>query len=166
MLVEENVAVGVIVEKRKAASPWIDHLWVPVAVVPGLPEAAPMTLIDRDDTMERYYLGASALVLASTDTANYRDNLSSGAPKLWVVMAGQPEDASVALHTVTADPAEGEAHTETGTNLVDVVPMVPEIAAFVASFVERHHVDRVFIKRKRDEFREDGGQERKNRRRP
>ena len=45
-MAEESIAVGVIVEKRKAASPWIDHIWSPVAVLPGLPEAASMTLIE------------------------------------------------------------------------------------------------------------------------
>jgi hypothetical protein len=148
---EQAITVGVIVEKRKAASIWIDHLWVPVAVLPGLPEAPPLTLIDREDELERYYLGASALVLARNETAHYRDNLMSGAPKLWVAMREQPEDGTVALLTVTADPAEGEALTEAGANLVDVVPMVPEIAAFVAAFVDENHVEREFYKRKRDE---------------
>lgn len=157
-MAEEAITVGVIVEKRKAASPWIDHLWVPVAVMPGLPEAPPMTLIDRQGEVERYYLGAASLVVVSGDTANYRDNLTSGAPKLWVVMREVAEDQSVELHSVTADPAEGEGHTGAGSNLVDVVPMVPEIAAFLAAFVDEHHVEREFYKRKRDEA--DGGKRR------
>jgi hypothetical protein len=165
-MAEEAIAVGVIVEKRKAQSPWIDHLWSPVAVVPGLPEAPAMTLIEKADDFERYYLGASAVVLASIDTANYRDNLMSGAPKLWVVMREAAEDGALSLVTVTADPAEGEAHTEAGSSLVDTVPMVPDIAGFVAAFVDTHHVEREFFKRKRDRadpdrlgrrFRGDGG---------
>lgn len=155
-MAEEAIAVGVIVEKRKAQSPWIDHLWVPVAVVHGLPEAPPLTLVDRDSDMERYYLGSAALVLATNETANYRDNLMSGAPKLWVAMREESQDATVSLLTVTADPAEGEALTESASNIVDVVPMVPEIAAFVASFVDAHHVEREFYKRKRDESGKDG----------
>ncbi len=149
-MAEEAIAVGVIVEKRKAASPWIDHTWGAVAVVPGLPEAPRMTLIEKTGDIERYYLGSSAVVLASVETANYRDNLIGGAPKLWVVMREEPEDASISLLTVTADPSEGEAHTEAGSNLVDTVPMVPDIAAFVAAFVDEHHIEREFYKRKRE----------------
>jgi hypothetical protein len=149
-MAEESLTVGVIVEKRKAASPWIDHTWSPVAVLPGLPEAALMTLIETLPEGERYYLGAARITLASVDTANYRDNLMSGAPKIWVAMREDNLDAALTLVAVTADPAEGEAHTETGTNIVDTVPMVPEIAHFVAQFVDVHHVEREFFKRKRD----------------
>lgn len=150
ILAEETVAVGVIVEKRKALNPWIDHTWVAVAVVPGMPEAAPLTPIDRSGEVETFYLGAALLVFTSSETANYRDNLVSGDPKLWVVMRIEDEEGIPSLLTVTADPSEGEAHTEAGSNLVDVVPMAPEIAAFLAAFVDEHHVEHEFFKRKRD----------------
>ena len=149
-MAEVTIAVGVIVEKRKAASPWIDHTWGALAVVTGLPEAPRMTLIERVGDAERYYLGAASIVLASVDTAQYRDNLMSGAPKLWVVMRELEPEGSLSLVTVTADPTEGESNTETGSNLVDPVPMLPEIAAFIAAFVDEHHVEREFYKRKRD----------------
>lgn len=149
-MAEESVAVGVIVEKRKALSPWIDFTWSAVSVVPGMPEAPPMTLIERSDEAETYYLGAAILAFVSAETANYRDNLISGAPKLWVVMRIEDEDGNPSLLTVTADPSEGEAHTQAGSNLVDAVPMLPEIAAFLAAFVDEHHVEHEFFKRKRD----------------
>ena len=160
-MAEESITVGVVVEKRPAANPWVDYLWQAVVVLPGLPDTAPMTLLQRDDTplgpVERYYLGASELVLASVETANYRDNLMSGTPKLWVVMVDNAPEPGLSLRTVTADPAEGEAHTETATNIVEALPMAPEIAGFVADFVDRHHVEREFFKRKRDRAEPDRG---------
>jgi hypothetical protein len=54
------------------------------------------------------------------------------------------------LLTVTADPAEGEAFTDAGSNLVEAVPMPPEIADIVGRFVATHHVERPFVKRQRD----------------
>ena len=51
---------------------------------------------------------------------------------------------------VTADPAEGEALTESGNDLVDVVPMPEPVRAVVEAFVAEHHVERPFYKRKRD----------------
>jgi Protein of unknown function (DUF3305) len=148
-MVEAQLDVGVIVEKRKSDSPWIDHLWVPVAVLLGLPDAPPLSVLAQEPEMTRYYLGTIPLVFASVETSNYRDNLASGAPKIWVVLRDDAPNDGVTLLTVTADPAEGEAHTESASNIVDCVPMVPEIAAFLASFVAEHHVEREFIKRKR-----------------
>ena len=49
-----------------------------------------------------------------------------------------------------ADPAEGEALSETGTDLVDVVAMPDAVRAEVEDFIARHHVERPFYKRKRD----------------
>ncbi|MCA3594041.1 MAG: DUF3305 domain-containing protein [Methylobacterium sp.] len=155
MLVEEVIPVAVIVDKKKAASPWIDHIWVPARVVTGLPEAQPMTLLARDGENESYYAGSTSLVFASTETANYRDNLITGQPKLWVVLRMGELDAYVSVVTVTADPAEGEAHTESGSNIVEPLPMPPEIAAELAAFVDRHHVEREFFKRKRDRVNPD-----------
>jgi len=54
------------------------------------------------------------------------------------------------LLVVTADPAEGEAFTDAGSNLVEAVPMPPEIADIVDRFITTHHVERPFVKRQRD----------------
>ncbi|TIL52069.1 MAG: DUF3305 domain-containing protein, partial [Mesorhizobium sp.] len=34
-MVRETAEVGVIVERRALDNPWIDHVWVPVAVLAG-----------------------------------------------------------------------------------------------------------------------------------
>jgi hypothetical protein len=51
---------------------------------------------------------------------------------------------------VTADPYEGEALAEGIGEIIEAVPMSPELQAKVAAFFEAHHVERVFFKRKRD----------------
>jgi len=40
-----KIAVGVVVERRKAQSPWIDFTWKPVTALAGLPEASPWTTL-------------------------------------------------------------------------------------------------------------------------
>ena len=40
-----SVPVGVVVERRKATSPWADFVWQPVAVLPDAPDAAPWTVL-------------------------------------------------------------------------------------------------------------------------
>jgi uncharacterized protein DUF3305 len=51
---------------------------------------------------------------------------------------------------VTADPAEGESFTQVGDDLVEAIPMPPAVQAIVEAFVAEHHVERPFVKRKRD----------------
>jgi hypothetical protein len=150
MTLENVIPVGVIVDKVKADSPWIDHLWVPKAVVIGLPDAAPMTLVAKSAGAESYFVGSANLVFSIGDTGNYRDNLMSGAPQVWIVVRAEDADGTVTLVMVTADPSEGEAHAESESSIVQPVPMPPEIAARLAAFVETHHVEREFFKRKRD----------------
>lgn len=149
-MAEEAIIVSVFAEKRKAASIWIDHTWAIAAVLPGTPETPAMTLVAREEGVERYFIGTYPVVLASSETMHYRDNLMSGAPKLWVVLRPHEADGSISLVVVTADSSEGEGHTQAGSDLVDAVPMHPEIAAFIASFVDEHHVEREFFKRKRE----------------
>ena len=51
---------------------------------------------------------------------------------------------------MTADPAEGEAFTEAGNDLVETVPMPAAIAETMDAFIAEHHVERPFFKRQRD----------------
>ena len=145
-----KIAVGVVVERRKAQSPWIDFTWKPVAVLAGLPEAAPWTSLSEDGDGATFYAGAAEVELHRTETGQYRDNLASGVPKLWVALRPTGVEPPYDIFAVTADPSEGEAWTESGNDLVDVVPMPEAVRAVVDAFVAEHHVERPFYKRKRD----------------
>jgi hypothetical protein len=143
--------VGVVVERRKAKGAWSDFLWRPVSVLAGKPSTAPWTRLDQHSEVTLFYAGHAVIELHRTETANYRDNLASSAPSLWVAMQPSASDPPFELLAVTADPAEGEAFTDAGSNLVEAVPMPPDIAAMVGSFVASHHVERPFVKRQRDQ---------------
>ena len=146
-----RIFVGVVVERRKAKSAWADVLWRPVSVFAGLSEAAPWTPLGTDDEVTLFYAGEAVIELHRTETTNYRDNLASGAPSLWVNMRPTTSEPPYEMLAVTADPAEGEAFTDAGNNLVEAVPMPPfEIADIVGRFVATHHVERPFVKRQRN----------------
>jgi hypothetical protein len=149
-MVRTAIDVGVFVERRTVDNPWIDHVWRSEAVLPGEPVALPWTVLYDAPKVTRYYAGPFRLEFFSTDTASYRENLRSGRPSLWVSLRPTAAPPGVALQTVTADPAEGEALTEPGTDIIEALPMHPTIQARLAAFVEAHHVERPFIKRKRD----------------
>jgi len=148
--VHTKIPVGVVVERRKAQSQWIDFVWKPVTVLAGLPDAAPWTVLFADGDGTTFYAGTAEIELYRTETTNYRDNLASGAPFLWVALRPTGVEPPYEIFAVTADPAEGESFTESGSDLVDVVPMPQAVREVVEAFVAEHHVERPFYKRKRD----------------
>ncbi len=146
----EQISVGIVVERRKAASQWIDYTWRPVTALPGVPAAEPWTQLSAKGEVATFYAGAAEVALYRTDTAQYRDNLVSGSPALWVALRPTGVEPPFELVVVTADPAEGEALTQNGDHLVEMVPMPEQVRAVVEAFVAEHHVEQPFVKRKRD----------------
>src|ERR1700704_3444190 len=141
------MVVGVVVERRKARSPWLDLLWRPVSVLVGTPSAVAWTRIGEQGDATTFYAGEAAIELHRTETANYRQNLSSGNPALWIVLrpiAGDSAGPAFDILTVTADPAEGGALTNAGNDLVTAVPMPAAIIETVDGFNAEHHVERPF----------------------
>ena len=149
-MIEASLTVGLVLESRTLSGPWGGYAWRPVVVFATPPKVAPWTTIGKLGPATRYYAGEAIIQLYSTDTTNYRDNLESGAPKLWVVLRPDGEAPPVEVMCVTADPAEGEGNTEAGSNVVETVDMPGEIASAIADFIAAHHVERVVIKRRRD----------------
>ncbi len=148
----ETLVVGVVLERRRVVSKWIDHAWLPVAVLPGAPDLALGTKLGETDTGERFFAGAFPMELHRTDTATYRDNLATGAPRIWVAARMQPGGVMPEVIGVTPDPAEGESYTEAGDDIVEHVPMTSEIAGMLADFIAVHHVERPFVKRRRRDW--------------
>jgi hypothetical protein len=138
-----------VVERRRAKSAWVDFLWRPVSVFAGIPSAAPWTPLAVEAETTLFFAGEAVIELHRTETTNYRDNLASGAPALWVALRPVASKRPYEILAVTADPAEGEAFTDAGSNLVEAVPMPPDVAEIVARFIAEHHVERPFLKRRR-----------------
>jgi hypothetical protein len=155
-MAEASMHLGVVLERRQGVTAWADEIWQPVAVLPGVPELPAGSALGGG----RFYAGAFEMEWHRADTPTYRDNLATLAPRIWVVLrprgegvpggtpGGMPEGMPDVVR-VTADPAEGEAFTEAGSDLVETVPMPAEIAAALAEFIAAHHVERAFVKRKR-----------------
>jgi hypothetical protein len=147
---QARIPVGVVVERAKGSSPWTDFLWRPIAVLPGEPDTAPWTTLAEGSERTTFYAGGVEIELYRSEADRYRDNLASKAPALWVVLRPTGATPPYQLLTVTADPAEGEAFTDAGNDLVEPVPMPDSIHAVVAAFVEEYHVKKTFVKRKRE----------------
>lgn len=147
---QEHRRIGIVVERRPASNPWADHVWTPIAVLPEVPDAAPWTCLSAENGRERFYAGETVLTIYAADTAHLRDGLIEDAPRLWVALRPTGAEPPLDLIGATVDPAEGEAWASQPGDIVETVPMPPEIAAWAAAFVAEHHVEQVFIKRQRD----------------
>jgi Protein of unknown function (DUF3305) len=145
-----RIPVGVVVERRKAASPWLDAVWRPVAVLGGVPETAPWTMLAAAEDAAMFYVGAAEIELYRTEADHYRSNLDSGAPSVWVALRPTGAEPPYSLFAVTADPAEGESFTQAGDDLVEAVPMPATVREIVAAFVAEHHIEQPVYRRKRD----------------
>ncbi len=146
-----RIAVGVVVGRRKAKSAWVDFVWQPVAILAGVPDAEPWTVLGGDAGYTTFYAGSAEIALFRTESGNYAANLATGAPKLWAVLCESGTDPPYKIVTVTADPGEGEAFTESGSDLVEALPMPEPVRVAIAAFVAEHHVEHeAFSKRRRD----------------
>ena len=141
--------VGVVLSRRAVDNPWIDHVWSPYGVLFPAPETEPGAVLSSDGPDTLVYAGPAIVHLYVPETANYRDNLAEGAPRLWIA-ARAAEGATPDFLRVTADPTEGEAWHEAGAEIVASVPMPEELASWIAAFVDAFHVERAFLKRQRD----------------
>jgi len=115
-----------------------------------VPDTAPWTVLDGDQDRINFYGGAAEIELHRSDTSGYRDNLATGAALLWVVLRPTGIDPPYEIAAVTAEPSEGEAFTESVTDIVETVTMPEPVRAVIAEFVAEHHVEHPFVKRTRD----------------
>jgi hypothetical protein len=147
----QRLPVGVVVERRRAQSPWVDFVWRPVTVLPGVPDTAPWTALAQGEDATTFYAGSREIELFTASSNFYLDNLASDQPALWVVLRPTGLEPPFEIVAVTADPNEGEAFTQAGDDLVEPVVMPPPVRAAIEAFVRDYHVDSTFFKRTRDE---------------
>jgi hypothetical protein len=145
-----RIPVGVVVERRKATSPWLDVVWRPVAVLGGVPDAVAWTELAGTEEATMFYVGAADIELYRTEAEHYLGNLATGTPSVWVALRRTGAEPPLSLFAVTADPAEGESFTQAGDDLVDAVPMPATVRQIVEAFVAEHHVRQPVYKRQRD----------------
>lgn len=140
---KEVMRVAVVGVSRPPANRWAVRATVPAAILADVPPLEPGGVMSVQDGVRTIYMGDHAVQIHSGETRNYMDNLAAARPSLWVSTDG------AAVQIVTADPYEGEALAGDTGRVVEALAMPPAIAARIRAFVERHHVEEVFYKRKR-----------------
>lgn len=159
--VEKSVSmpIGVIVERRDSQHAWADHSWRPVAVVVGGAPVEPWTVLRSGDGWEQYHVATLPLELHRKETEAYKVALTNEPPHVFVVLRSDEtsSEREVYAHLVTASAFEAQDYLDSGEEIVEGVPMPDGLIAWVRAFVERHHVEEKFKKRKRRQY--DAGEE-------
>jgi len=151
---EITLPLGIVVEKRKSTHPWGDWIWKPVAVFAGDENVGePWSPMIEGDDFIRFNAGSLPLELHRKDTEALRINLMLEEPELYVILREDEDrggDFPYRPYKVTASPYDAQDFTDAGDDIIEKVGMPEVVAAFIQAFVEEHHVEEEFIKRRRD----------------
>jgi hypothetical protein len=120
------------------------------AILETAPEVAEWTCLERSAAGERFYAGPVDLLLFPRETDTLKYNIESAVPAIYVFLRAAPGQPGMVLAGATVCVGEAHAHADTGSDLVEPVPMPPSIFQWVAGFVAEHHVEREAWKRKRE----------------
>ena len=155
-IVQKSVSIplGIVIRKVPGVTRWVDHVWKAVAVLPGAGPAHWKELRCDGDVIE-YHAATVPLELFRTDTEAYLHGLSTKIPAIYVVMRESEGADPLDVVLATASPYEAQDYADTGEELVEKVPMPEGLVAWIRDYVEQHHEDEVFIKRRRDKSRVD-----------
>ena len=147
----EVMQMGIVIERRATENPWLDWTWKCVTVLPGAVGFQKWKEIESGSGWDRFFATTLPLRLHKGETEGYRVNLSQPNPAIYVVLHNLTEEFPEPV-LVTACPFEAEDNDVSGDERVDRVPMPVEILAFVGHFVDRHHIEQPFKKRKRKKY--------------
>ncbi|MHA1108563.1 MAG: DUF3305 domain-containing protein [Alphaproteobacteria bacterium] len=147
----ETMRLGIVVERRKVDHPWQPYDWQVVAVIPGAPDGDEWRVIDEGEDYTRYHAGTLPLEIHRKDTEGYRYNLVNKPPMVYVLLREDEEsEAGLSPFLATVCPFEAQAYLDGDEELLEPVPMPEVVAAWLAEYIDEHHVDEPKYKRKND----------------
>lgn len=150
-----TLPVGVVVIKEDSDHPWQDHSWRPYGVIVGAPDCTGWRELRRGEGWIQYHAATLSLELHRKETEAYRENLMTERPSIYVVMSENEDDepdAPYDVHLVTASPFDAQDYCDSGEEIVEPIDMPEQVVRWVEAFVDEHHVEEKFIKRKRDKL--------------
>jgi len=149
--------LGIVIRKSPGATRWAKWTWKVIAVLPGAAQES-WREIRRDGDVVEYHAATVDLELWRAETEAYLTGLSTKVPSIYVVLretTGPDDEHEIDVLLATASPYDGQDYAESGEEIVELVPMPPALIGWISGFIEQHHEEEVFIKRKRDKKRTD-----------
>lgn len=148
-----KIPLGIVIRKSPGVTRWAAWSWRVVAVLPGAGPAE-WREMRRDGEAVEYHAATVPLELHRTQTEAYLQGISSRVPSVYVVMrpSSQPERAPAPYEVVlaTASPFEAQDYADSSEDVVEKVPMPEGLTAWVRDFINAHHEEEEFRKRRRD----------------
>lgn len=142
--------IGVLVDRRRPKTKWGEDIWQAVHILPGAPDLAPWSEVERGDEYTRYYAGSATIELFNGETSTYKYNLESPVPSIYTVLRKTEMPPGLRLQMATVCPGEAHAHADTGDDLVEALAMPDAVRVWLEAFVAKHHKEQTFFKRTRD----------------
>ena len=159
--------ITVVIERAASKHAWQDHAWRPLGVLPRI-DGERGQLLASGDGWEHFHGGGFDLELFRGETEGYLSNLSQPTPVVYVVLRRNEaaEEMEYEPLLVTVCPYEAMGYSAGGDEIVEGVPMPPDVIVWLRDFVARHHVDVPFKKRQNKRHADDYGGKRPDRLRP
>ncbi|MFK7761750.1 MAG: DUF3305 domain-containing protein [Roseobacter sp.] len=135
---------------------WAAWSWKAVAVLPGAPDAD-WKLLRSDGDVTDFHAATMDLWLYVSDTEAYAHELGAETPSVYVILRADEDAGPAGLQVahITVSPYEAQDYADSGEEIVEKVPMPEGLLSWVAHFVEQHHTEEVFVKRRRNKERTD-----------
>lgn len=152
------VQIGAVVRRSPGVTRWARHIWKPVAVIPGAPEAFWKELVREGEVVD-FHAGTVTMELFRADVEGYLVSLNMSSPSVWIILDRDQTSQSPSgwvVSTVTASAHEALDALDSGESIVEPVPIPESLAAWIKEFVDMHYIEEPFKKRRRDEIRVDG----------
>jgi hypothetical protein len=149
MSADAVMPVSVVIERRATDNQWGDHLWRPVGVLPRA-DLEPGKMLAEGEGWTQYYGGVLDIELFRGETDGYRTNLSQDSPVVYIVLRRDADAGGLEFEPfmATVCPYEAMSYSEGNDDIVEGVPMPPDVMEWLREFVAVHHVDKPFVKRK------------------
>ncbi|MBD8875022.1 DUF3305 domain-containing protein [Roseibium polysiphoniae] len=150
MEVEITRQVCIVLEQRKSQHAWVDHTWLPVAVLPDSGGDGTWQEAEPNGDARVFTFGPVALTLHRRMGEAYDANIETEAPALWVMLDdADSEPVPFKVRGVTADPYEAMGALDSGEGMVERLPVPTEILHWMVDYLKQMPDPEKFRKRKR-----------------
>ncbi|WP_108483353.1 DUF3305 domain-containing protein [Oceaniglobus ichthyenteri] len=146
--------LGVVLKRTPGVTRWAKWAWSASDVLPGAGPAK-WKVLAHSDTVSLYHAATLPLTLYPSDTEAYVHELQAEQPSVYVVLRPSEGEFPLEPQVVTVSPYEGQDYCDSGEEVVERVAMPAGMAAWIQEFIDEHHREEPFVKRKRRNTRVD-----------
>ncbi|MEQ9695186.1 DUF3305 domain-containing protein [Shimia sp. SDUM112013] len=141
--------IGIVLRRTPGVTRWAKWSWKAVGVLPGAPDAD-WKLLREDGDQAEFHAATVQIELHGAETDAYLHGLNAQVPCVYVVMRETDGDEPFEIVLATASPYEAQDYADSGEEIVEKVSMPEGLKLWVQDFVDAHHVEEEFKKRRRD----------------